>query len=136
MQVKIDEITIPERVRQALGDLSQLMKSMQTHGQLNPIVITPDYHLIAGHRRLESGKRLGWRSINAIILSDLDEIAKLEIEIDENVHRKPLSADELADAFDRLEKLKRPAVGTRMWRGVKGFLKKVFTRSGKKNQFG
>ena len=135
MQVKIDEIVIPDRVRQALGDLSQLMRSMQTHGQLNPIVITPDYQLIAGHRRLESGRRLGWLSINAVILNDLDEIAKLEIEIDENVHRKPLSPDELADALDRLEKLKRPAVGKRVWRNVKGFFQKLFSRSRKSGQF-
>ena len=136
MQIKIDEIAIPERVRQTLGDLSQLMRSMQTHGQLNPIVITPDYQLIAGHRRLESGKRLGWPSINAVIINDLDEIAKLEIEIDENVHREPLSGDELADAFDRLEKLKRPAVGTRVWRGVKGFFRKIFVRSDKSGRIG
>ena len=52
MQIPIDSIRIPERVRQDLGNLDSLMDSLKRVGQLNPITVTPEYELIAGHRRL------------------------------------------------------------------------------------
>ena len=126
MRIPIDEISIKQRIRQNLGDISQLMESMRIHGLLNPIVVTPQRELIAGHRRLESAKRLGWISIDAVILSDLDEIEKLQIEIDENIHRRPLTPDELAEAYERLEKLQTPPFLIRVWRRIVVFFQRLF----------
>ena len=126
MQVRIDEIVIRQRVRQNLGDLSQLMESMSQHGLLNPVVITRDYELIAGHRRLESAKRLGWLSVDAVILNDVGDVEKLQIEIDENVHRKPLPPDELAEGYERLRRLQTPPLLVRLWRGIVGFFRRLF----------
>jgi ParB family chromosome partitioning protein len=58
MQMRIDEIIVRKRVRKDLGDVSQLMESMKNHGLMNPIVVTSEKELIAGHRRLDSAKRL------------------------------------------------------------------------------
>ena len=126
MRIPIDEIVIKQRVRQDLGDISLLMESMRLHGLLNPIVITADRELIAGNRRLESAKRLGWLSIDAMVLSDPDEIEKLQIEIDENIHRRPLTPDELADAYERLEKLQTPPLLIRIWRRIVAFFRRLF----------
>ena len=51
MQVPIDSVTVPERVRKDLGDLQPLMDSLKRVGQLHPIRLTPTYELISGHRR-------------------------------------------------------------------------------------
>ena len=132
MKVKIEEISIKKRVRQNLGDLNQLMVSMKHHGQMNPILLTKRLELIAGHRRLESAKRLGWTDIEAKIIDNTTETNKLEIELDENVQRRNLSPDELADGYSRLQKLRNPGFFTRLWRWIKAFFRKLFGRKEEK----
>jgi len=43
MQVPIDSVPVPERVRKDLGDLQPLMDSLKRVGQLHPIRLTPTY---------------------------------------------------------------------------------------------
>jgi len=105
------------------------MESMQHHGLLNPIAITEEFLLIAGHRRLESARKLGWSHIEATIVRGTDEIERLELEIDENVQRKGLSPDELAEAYERLEKLRNPGFWARLWKRIREFLRRVFGRT-------
>ena len=128
MRMAVRDIVLNLRVRKNLGDISALMESMKKHGLLNPITVTDSGELIAGHRRLESAKRLGWQYIDVVILEDPDAIEKLELEIDENLHRKSLTPDELADAFERLEKLKNPGLLRRIFRWIRDFFKKLFGR--------
>ena len=108
MQVRIDSVVVRERIRSDLGALEPLMESLRRHGQFSPILITSDSELVAGHRRLESARRLGWSSIEAIVLDQAGDEALLELEIEENVQRKQLSHEELAAAVARLERLRRP----------------------------
>ena len=131
MQVRIDDIVIKQRIRQDLGDLNLLMESMRQFGLLNPIAITTNKELVAGHRRLEAGKRLGWVSIDTVVVETLDEVERLRIEIDENVQRKALSPDELADGFERLKKLQTPRFFTRFRRAIRAFFRRFF---GKRKQ--
>ena len=116
MQVPIGEVVVKRRIRSDLGNLDELMASLHTHGQLSPILITRDSQLVAGHRRLESARRLGWLTINAVVLERADAVDRLEIEIEENVQRKQLTAEELAEALARLERLKNPGWLRRLWR--------------------
>ncbi len=116
MQVPIEEVVVKRRIRSDLGNLDALMASLRTHGQLSPILITRDSQLVAGHRRLESARRLGWLTINAVVLERADAVDRLEIEIEENVQRKQLTAEELAEALARLERLKNPGWLRRLWR--------------------
>ena len=62
MRMAVQDIELNLRVRKNLGDLNALMESMKNHGLLNPITVTEKGELIAGHRRLESAKRLGCSS--------------------------------------------------------------------------
>lgn len=128
MRMAIGDIVLNPRIRKNLGDIGALAESMRKNGLLNPITVTRKGELIAGHRRLESAKRLGWQYIEVTILKDQDEIAKLEAEIEENVQRKPLSPDELADGYKRLEKLKNPGFFKRLFKRIGDFFRKLFKR--------
>lgn len=115
MFVKIDDIKIKKRIRRDLGDLEALKESLRLYGLLNPITLNSKYELIAGERRLEAAKSLGWERINAIVLdNNVDKIRQLEIELEENNQRKEFTDEELLDGYKRLEKLKNPSIFIRI----------------------
>jgi len=93
--------------REELGDLEDLKASMTARGQLQPIIVRRDHEgnwiLVAGRRRLEAAKQLGWKWIEGIsgfgergsdVLGGANAI--LAIERDENTCRKPFTASEMA----------------------------------------
>ena len=127
MEVKIDEIIIKKRIRKNLGDLQPLMESMSKFGQLNSIVINSKMQLIAGNRRLEAAKKLGWKYINAVIIENKKRADILEIEIEENVQRKDFTPEEISDAYKKLSRLKHPNILLRLIRRIIDFIKNVFT---------
>lgn len=88
-EIPIDKITVPEdRARTNPGDLDGLATSMADVGLLQPIVVTADYELIAGYRRLTAAKKLGWEEIRVFVPETVDDIyAALRAERDENVRR-------------------------------------------------
>lgn len=90
-QRKISEITKNGRHRKDLGDLSQLAKSIEEIGLLHPVVIRADNVLIAGERRLEACKLLGWQKVPVRIV-DLQSIVRGEY--DENTMRKDFTNSE------------------------------------------
>ena len=59
----IDEIQIGFRYRKDLGDLRSLADSIAEVGLLHPVVVTPEGRLIAGQRRLEACRLLGWDDV-------------------------------------------------------------------------
>ena len=107
MQVEIESIVIRKRIRASVGDLSPLMESLRKHGQLCPILINRRSVLIAGNRRLESARRLGWKRINAVVVDRDAERETLALEIEENVQRIDLRPEELREAIERLQRLQR-----------------------------
>lgn len=125
MQIRIEEIIIRDRIRRTIGDISQLMESMKLHGQLNPILITPKKVLIAGNRRLEAARRLGWTTIDAKIAEGITELENLEIEMDENVQRRNLTAEELADGYARIDRIRNPGLFRRIWRGIRRIIEAI-----------
>jgi len=99
--LKIDDIVVGKRMRSG-GDVSDLAESISAIGLLNPITVVMRRQmagglekleapvLVAGQRRLEACRRLGWEEIeaNVVELYDLDiQLA----EIDENIKRKDLT---------------------------------------------
>ncbi len=104
------------------------MESMKKYGQLSPIIINRKYELIAGHRRLESARLLGWHSINAVIVDRDNEQDKMEMELEENIQRRDLSPEELAEGFSRLEKLSKPSLFRRILNFIIRILKRIFRR--------
>lgn len=128
MQLDIDRIIIRKRVRKSLGDLSSLMESLRRHGLLNPVVINSRNELVAGHRRTEAARRLGWKTIEVRVVDSEDDADLVEMEIEENTQRKNLSTDELAEAYLRLDRMRHPPFFVKLWKAIIGFFRRVFGR--------
>lgn len=126
MLLQLCEIKIKKRIRKELGDLEPLMKSMREYGLMNPVVVNSRLELIAGHRRLESARKLGWENIEATMMETSGELPMLELEIEENVQRTDFSPAELAAALKLLEKLRHPGFFRRLWFAIKRFFKDFF----------
>jgi len=126
MQIPVSAIIVKKRIRCDMGDIDSLAESMKRYGQISPIVISKKNILIAGGRRLEAAKRLGWRNINAIISDSSDELRRLEIEIEENIQRYDFNTEELAEATKKIYKLKNPGFFKRLWNAIIVFFRKIF----------
>ncbi|WP_443976685.1 ParB N-terminal domain-containing protein [Treponema succinifaciens] len=126
MLVKIEDIKVKKRVRRDLGDLTALKDSMHRYGLMNPITLNSNYELVAGERRLEAAKSLGWERINANILdSNVDNIRQLEMELEENNQRKEFTDEELMEGYKRLEKLKNPPLIMRILKFIANIFIKI-----------
>jgi ParB family chromosome partitioning protein len=88
-----------------MGDLNSLAESIKRHGLLHPVVITSDRILVAGHRRLEAAKLLGWQAIPATIIDVAD---LLSAERDENEVRKDFTPTEAVAIGRMIEDQERP----------------------------
>ena len=128
MLISLESVKVLRRIRKDLGDITVLMESLKSYGQLTPIIINRKYELIAGFRRLQAAKRLGWKSIEAMIIDRPTEQQKLEVEIEENVQRLELSPEEIADGMARLQKLRHPALLARIWAFILRVLRSIFSR--------
>lgn len=107
----IDQIIIDRssRQRKELEKLDELAESIRAVGLINPPVVTPDFVLIAGERRLEACRSLGWTEIPVQFTTDLDPIELHLIELEENVKRVDLSWQDQNDAVARYHELKSQA---------------------------
>ena len=88
-------------LRSEPGPLSGLMMSIQDKGLLEPIIVRPNidgYEVVAGMRRYEACKRLGWRRVPAHVI-ELDDREAFEISLLENIQRETLNPIEEARAF-------------------------------------
>lgn len=80
----------------------ELAESMEGLGLLQPIVITPDGRVVAGHRRLAAAKLLGWETIAVTVRADLTELEQIVAMTVENLQRADLSPLAEARAFRAL----------------------------------
>ncbi len=128
MQVLISDIKIKKRVRKDLGDIDMLKDSLKRYGLMNPITINSQYELVAGHRRLEAAKALGWSTIDAIMVDSKDKLLLLELELEENVQRKAFTDEELLEGFEALEKLRNPGFFTKLFIKIRGLFEKAFDK--------
>ena len=116
--VAIESIKIKQRVRRDPGDVAPLMESLRRYGQLTPIILNQKNELIAGHRRLEAAKRLGWSSIRAIIVDRTSELEMLEVEMEENIQRRDFTPEELTIGYRRIDRLQHPGCLKRLVSGI------------------
>ncbi|TFG84898.1 MAG: chromosome partitioning protein ParB [Spirochaetales bacterium] len=126
MQVEIKKIKLKKRVRKDLGDLDGLADSMARLGQLHPLVITRRYALISGRRRLAAAESLGWATIEAIMMEGRNKAQLLELELDENLQRSPLSTEEVEEALAKLDRLRNPGFFMRIWLAIISFFQRIF----------
>ncbi|MDR0290343.1 MAG: ParB N-terminal domain-containing protein [Treponema sp.] len=126
MQVPIKDIVIKKRIRKDMGDIDALAESLKRYGQISPIVITKKNVLIAGGRRLEAAKHIGWRTVNAVISECSDELSRLEIEVEENIQRRDFNMDEVAEATKQIYRLQNPGILRRFFSAIARFFKWLF----------
>lgn len=106
---RVDRIRVIGRHRVDLGDLTDLAASIAAEGLLHPIVVTNDDRLIAGHRRLEACKSLGWTDVPVRFIESVTDASQLlRMERDENTCRKDMTPSEKVSLGCALEELERP----------------------------
>lgn len=105
----VDDIEVVERFRRDLGDIDALATSIRYSGLLHPVVVTREGRLVAGQRRLEAVKRIGWTEVPVRVAWSVDSARDALIaERDENTCRKAMTASELYALGKALEELEQP----------------------------
>lgn len=111
-ELKLEDLTIGKgQVRTKVGEgIDELAESIRVVGLLEPIVVTPadkpgKYEILTGQRRFLAHKKLGKKTILAIVRTDkIDEAVAKGISVTENVMRLDLTKKELIDACTSLFK--------------------------------
>lgn len=122
MLIDIEKVIIKDRIRKDFGNIEELAQDIKDNGLINPPVVTPDYELIAGERRLRAMKHLDYKQITVNIMTVRDYEHQLNLEISENETRKDFSRLERLDYARRLEKIERLKAKERQSCGQGGIL--------------
>lgn len=104
--IPIEEIeTNPAQPRSNVGDLTELARSIEARGVLEPILVRPlsdgRYRIIAGERRFRAAMEAGLSEVPCIEL-DVSDAEVLELALIENLHRRDLHPFEEAEGFAAL----------------------------------
>lgn len=112
--VALDDIRVGDRHRHDLGDIKTLAESMVEVGLLHPVVVTADYRLIAGQRRIVAARRLGWNTIDITVATSITEAGvMLAAERDENTCRKAFTPTEEHAVYEAVLALEKPKAAER-----------------------
>jgi ParB family chromosome partitioning protein len=110
VMLNVDSIQPNQRQpRQSMDEasLESLAQSIRQAGLMQPIVVRPagdsagTYELVAGERRWRAARRIGLKTIPAIV-RDVDDRSAAELALIENIQREDLNPIDRADAFERL----------------------------------
>ncbi|HYK42977.1 MAG TPA: ParB/RepB/Spo0J family partition protein [Thermoanaerobaculia bacterium] len=104
--ISMEEIeTNPEQPRTNVGDLTELRRSIESKGVLEPLLVKPiadgRFRIIAGERRFRAAMEAGLTEVPCIEL-DVPENEVVEIALIENLHRRDLHAFEEAEGYSSL----------------------------------
>lgn len=83
-------------------DRKSLLRSLQKHGQLNPIKVIAGgdgYRIVDGHGRVEGIKDLGWECAQALIYGGMSDRQAKGLSYESNATRSNLSFAEKANAM-------------------------------------
>lgn len=81
--------------------LQELADSIRAQGVLQPLLVTPDNLVVAGHRRLAAARLAGLADV-PVLVRQLAEAEQIEIMLTENVQREALTAVQEARAYRQL----------------------------------
>jgi len=115
--VDINQIKVTDRIRKDFGDIEDLAADIKQNGLINPIVINPDYQLIAGERRLRAHQFLNFKQVPVRVMEITDYEHQLRLEISENEHRKEFTFSERVEWARRLEQVEKLKAKERMGQG-------------------
>lgn len=104
--IPIEEIeTNPDQPRSNVGDLTELRRSIEARGVLEPLLVRPmaegRYRIIAGERRFRAALEAGLAEVPCIEM-EVAEDEVMEIALIENLHRRDLDPFEEADGYATL----------------------------------
>ncbi len=134
-EVDIDEIVLKSTIREDAGDLSMLTTSVSKLGLLAPVLLDRDNILIAGGRRIEACRAAGIRQLPAMRLDiAYDSMAALDIQVDLNLCRQPLTSIELEKLIGKKRLAANRAGATD--KGVLARIKQLFGATDKGDQDG
>lgn len=121
MLISIEQITVSDRIRKDFGNIEELAADIRDNGLINPPVVTPEYHLIAGERRLRAMKHLGYQQVEVRVMTVKDYEHLLNLEINENESRKEFTKSERIEYARRLEQIERLKAKERMENPIQNF---------------
>lgn len=120
--ILLSDILIGDRQRKEFKQpaIDQLKRSIMSKGLLHPPVLTNDFHLLAGERRIRAmtqlyeegltficdGKDVPPNHIPYLLISDLSPADMQEAELEENILREPLSMMEEVEAKAKIHQLR------------------------------
>jgi ParB family chromosome partitioning protein len=84
------------------GDVDDLAASIEAQGVLQPLLVTPDGTIVAGHRRHAAALRAGLAEV-PVLVRPMTTREQLEIMLVENIQRADLSPLQEAQAYQRLK---------------------------------
>lgn len=90
-------------IRSGIAEIDLLAQSIKEKGLLQPIIVRPKdeyFEVVAGNRRYNACKSLGWRKIPCHIV-ELDDKAAFEISLIENIQRETMEPIEEAEAYKK-----------------------------------
>lgn len=105
--IPIGDINEGERARVDYGEVGDLANSIREKGLMHPIVIDSNMNLIAGGRRFRAHQLLKMELIPCHIFSDLNELQRAELELEENSKRKDFSWQEEVKLTEKLVRLRK-----------------------------
>jgi hypothetical protein len=121
VELPLEEVIAGERIRASAGDLTSLAHSIELLGLLHPLVLNSRKELVAGFRRLEAVKKLGWKTVTCRVVETLDDaVGALRAERDENVCRMELTYQEIVNVGRRIEEFEKPKAKQRQKAGGGG----------------
>lgn len=113
----------PDNPRKDLGDLNEMVKSIEKNGIMQNLTIIPvsalseepedqptagkidtksDFHVLIGHRRLAAAKKAGLTEVPCQIVSQISKKEQLSIMLEENMQRNDLTIYEQAQGFQMM----------------------------------
>jgi ParB family chromosome partitioning protein len=94
----------PRNPRRRIENVAELADSIREYGLLQPIVVRgtdQGYEVVAGHRRLEAVRSLGWDDVPAVVQA-ADESRAYLLSLVENLQREDLTPREESAALEVL----------------------------------
>lgn len=102
----VDENPFQPREYVVEEPLGNLKKSIEQYGVIVPIIVNRQgkrHTLVAGQRRLQAARELGFKFIPAIV-RHLNPRQMMEVSYLENLHRESLSTIDVVQMFDRIHR--------------------------------
>lgn len=105
--IPLGDIHWDKRYREEMGEIEELAESIKEKGLLQPITVSTELLLLAGHRRVLAARKVGLDRVPALIRRVDGELDMREIELMENVFRKNFTWHEEAALIQEIDRLYR-----------------------------